>query len=253
MQQSRVLFFGSILAALSATPSGLAETYQHDQNTEDYWQFYLTNCADTQVICANRYRVKMGDERLTSISFHWMGDVGDTAELAVWIDGNNDGHPQQSIPIWTQTLSYPGVDGFVTVELPSIPIGDFNQWFFVGLLYNDPGCGAENFFTIADPFGVLRGSWSFDGSNLSLASITQSVSMDGQGWGNTVFFIRAEGEPATCDGDVDGNGEVDVDDLNLILANWNQPMAVGDLSLDGVVDVDDLNLVLAAFAQPCGD
>ncbi len=50
------------------------------------------------------------------------------------------------------------------------------------------------------------------------------------------------------DGDLDGDGFVGINDLNLVLANWNQnvPPAdpASDPSGDGFVGIDDLNLVL---------
>ena len=51
------------------------------------------------------------------------------------------------------------------------------------------------------------------------------------------------------DGDLDGDGFVGIDDLNLVLSNWNQNVAAGDAlagdpSGDGFVGIDDLNVVL---------
>ncbi len=50
-------------------------------------------------------------------------------------------------------------------------------------------------------------------------------------------------------GDLDGDGFVGIEDLNLILGNWNQNVAAGDLLLgdpsgDGFVGIEDLNVVL---------
>jgi len=50
-------------------------------------------------------------------------------------------------------------------------------------------------------------------------------------------------------GDLDGNGFVGVDDLNIVLSNWNQNVTPGDLLAgdatgDGFIGVDDLNIVL---------
>ena len=51
------------------------------------------------------------------------------------------------------------------------------------------------------------------------------------------------------EGDLDGNGFVGVDDLNIVLVNWNQnvtpgDLASGDVTGEGFVGVDDLNVVL---------
>lgn len=52
-------------------------------------------------------------------------------------------------------------------------------------------------------------------------------------------------------GDVNGDGSVDLADLNLVLANFGQTTSVGDANGDGVVDLADLNLVLANFGASC--
>ncbi len=61
--------------------------------------------------------------------------------------------------------------------------------------------------------------------------------------------------PGPCTpGDADGNGEVNFDDLNLVLANWSQSVAPGedgDVTGDGVVDFDDLNAVLGDWGSGC--
>ncbi len=50
-------------------------------------------------------------------------------------------------------------------------------------------------------------------------------------------------------GDLDGDGFVGIEDLNIILGNWNLGVALGDLGLgdpsgDGFVGIEDLNIVL---------
>jgi hypothetical protein len=59
-----------------------------------------------------------------------------------------------------------------------------------------------------------------------------------------------------CSGDVDDDGDSDLDDLLPVLANFGlasgATVAQGDLSGDQAVNLDDLLLVLAAFGQSCG-
>jgi hypothetical protein len=56
---------------------------------------------------------------------------------------------------------------------------------------------------------------------------------------------------ASCHGDVDGSGDVDLDDLLAVLAAWGPcPGCAADLDDDGVVGLDDLLAVLAAWG-PC--
>ncbi len=74
----------------------------------------------------------------------------------------------------------------------------------------------------------------------------------GGGSGQIFKVIR---DPATvCAGDADGNGEVNITDLNLVLSNWQSMPACGtngDVNADGNVDLDDLNLVLANWNLVC--
>ena len=57
--------------------------------------------------------------------------------------------------------------------------------------------------------------------------------------------------PLDCPGDADGDGLVNFDDLNLVLANWNSAGPEGDADHSGFVDFDDLNLVLTAWQTTC--
>ena len=57
------------------------------------------------------------------------------------------------------------------------------------------------------------------------------------------------GDVTTLEGDLNGDGFVGVDDLNIVLVNWNQNVTPGDLASgdptgEGFVGVDDLNIVL---------
>ena len=56
--------------------------------------------------------------------------------------------------------------------------------------------------------------------------------------------------PPACPGDVDGSGEVDIDDLFAVLAAWGQTGVPEDVNSDGVVDIDDVFFVLANWG-PC--
>jgi len=67
-----------------------------------------------------------------------------------------------------------------------------------------------------------------------------------------VAFMEESLEPSpACPADVTGDGEVNLADLNLVLANFGQQTDDGDTNGDGVVDLADLNAVLAAFGTSC--
>jgi hypothetical protein len=54
-----------------------------------------------------------------------------------------------------------------------------------------------------------------------------------------------------CPGDADGNGAVDLADLNIVLANFGTASDSGDLDGDGLVNLSDLNVLLGNFGTVC--
>lgn len=57
--------------------------------------------------------------------------------------------------------------------------------------------------------------------------------------------------PIKCDADVNGDGIVDINDMNMVLAQWGTFGPEADLNEDGIVDINDLNTVLAGWGQTC--
>ncbi len=53
--------------------------------------------------------------------------------------------------------------------------------------------------------------------------------------------------PCGCQGDFDGDGEVDVNDLLTVLNGWGGNDGIGDANGDGTTDVDDLLLVISVW------
>ena len=63
--------------------------------------------------------------------------------------------------------------------------------------------------------------------------------------GNTV----ADECPVDCPADLDGNGEVGVDDLLFLISEWDGPN--GDCNGDGTTDVNDLLFLIGVWGV-CG-
>lgn len=64
-----------------------------------------------------------------------------------------------------------------------------------------------------------------------------------------------EAQPATCPGDLDGDNQVSLTDLAILLSNFGRTSGVddsfGDIDLDGDVDLTDLAQLLARFGSNC--
>lgn len=70
----------------------------------------------------------------------------------------------------------------------------------------------------------------------------------------TRLVLRDASVAPPCLGDADGNGVVDFDDINSVLANWLStcpPPCPGDANADGIVDFEDINAVLANWLNSC--
>jgi hypothetical protein len=65
------------------------------------------------------------------------------------------------------------------------------------------------------------------------------------------FLGSSAASAVPCEGDVTGDGQVNLADLNLVLANFGATTSDGDANGDGVVNLADLNLVLANFGTNC--
>ncbi len=107
----------------------------------------------------------------------------------------------------------------------------------------DPALWSSAFYDSGD--GLL-------GESITLDSIVFSGSQDSSVFLDNVFWAPPElGPPWPIIGDVNGDGFVGIDDLNVVLNNWNQTVNRGDISQgdlaghgDAFVGVDDLNVIL---------
>ncbi len=103
-------------------------------------------------------------------------------------------------------------------------------------------------FSVADfvtPTATVR--LRFVASDLGSGSIVEAAIDD--------LRVRVV-ECTTCVGDLDGDGDVDLTDLSVLLANFGTTSGatpeMGDLDGDGDVDLTDLSGVLNAFGTACG-
>lgn len=98
-----------------------------------------------------------------------------------------------------------------------------------------------------DPGGAgesLVAWWSFDGD--SLADLSGNGN-DGVASGNVPFAAPPE---FSCEADLNGDGTIDLDDLNIVLSQFGQTSCL-DVNGDGEMNLDDLNAVLTSFGSDC--
>jgi choice-of-anchor B domain-containing protein len=187
-----------------------------------------------------------------------VGQERDDGQLRIYdisnIDQPND--PDNPVLLKTITRSTLGINA----KSPHNPVfvGDklFVSWYQAGLTIFDlsdpsaaPLIGVFDSLpgTTSQPAG-FQGNWGvypFLGPDKILLSDTE----------NGLLVVDAS-ILFTIEGDLNGDGFVGVDDLNVILNNWNQTVAQGDRLSgdiadfgDGFVGVDDLNVVLSNWNQ----
>ncbi len=120
---------------------------------------------------------------------------------------------------------------------------------------NDTSCATVN---CPEPTGACCFSTGF--CLVLTAADCASVGATWAGAGTTCADGNSNGtadacEAPACPGDLDGNSQVNISDLSILLSSFGLPGGAsyeqGDLDGDGDVDISDLTLMLSSFGSTC--
>jgi hypothetical protein len=138
----------------------------------------------------------------------------------------------------------------VTVPVPNVPLSGDDctvTYEFTNIQGSPVGVGLQSFYPptlgTSEPWfpALVGGVWG----RYTYGTTTNA---------NFALRIYADAD-TTCPGDVDGDGDVGLSDLAILLAHFGQPDGAtrddGDLDGDGDVDLADLAELLANFGTTC--
>jgi murein tripeptide amidase MpaA len=131
------------------------------------------------------------------------------------------------------------------------------------ILWSEEGSSAWNTLELVGPTGA-SGGWVYQSIDLDATGMTGIESFrirviaEDEGSGSVVEagfdgvqlskLDCVDGNP--CPADIDADGDVDVDDILLVIGSFGTTGPVGDINEDGTVDVNDVLEVVGGFG-PC--
>ena len=260
MQRSRTWTAFALSAALSATSSGLASEVVYN-NTNDDREFGLGGTVvrgadygpQIEIWTAQAFTV----ESSVTLDAVWMGiaqervvdpndpnDEPPNSFTLVIMEGNLQDGPQTVVETVGSLFNEE-----IPTEDPLLFAADSAKFTASGNTILDPGV---QYFAVAfpdTPDTNVVWNTNFDappsGRFLSIRQGPWQPQNDDR---NLALRVFGSGP---CEGDLDGNGLVDLSDLAGLLANFGASGATGDVNGDGVVDLSDLALLLANFGNAC--
>ena len=204
------------------------------------------------------------DSKWTGPQTEWAGPTS-TVEIRFKFNGAGDGVIFQSLPAQYQGVLKPGDDASDVLSLSGRnPGGDHSMdenWNILRILYDETD-GSDVYLLPGGALSGNGGNWTQDqidnplttswlgyGSNTDYLLIGGAMEIDYVRWKIEDLIPPAlpGGGPSCNPGDADDDGDVDDDDLSLLLSNWggNVDCTKGEFSGTPPVDDDDLSLLLS--------
>ena len=174
-----------------------------------------------------------------------LAPAGTPLTVAIWSDPNGDGEPGDAQVIWSNTVSFPSVDGLIRYEVPNVFVGDRGASFFVGFAMEvsiDPSTG--DFPAIMDIFGspVMGRTWLIGGeepldlNDLQNNAAEYALVEEEYMLGNWIIRIETRSPGNDCN----GNGNPDECDIaegiSADLDGDQRPDECGDCNANGILD-----------------
>jgi len=217
-------------------------------------------------------------DSINGIAVNMIDDAGTTTAVDAAITDGFVG--ANSVGIAGNTLGYPGTastDNFWTgsfdghaealtkpgqVTLSGLdPDAEYDLTLFASRTGTDSGNGRLTRYTVDGQWQDLEVADNAD-TQVVFEDITPAAdgsltidvvaSVAGTSRFGYLSLLRLTANTPSVLGDIDGNGFVGIDDLNVILVNWNQAVELGNHTQgdiagngDGFVGIDDLNVILA--------
>ena len=109
---------------------------------------------------------------------------------------------------------------------------------------------------LEDDYGIDLGVWTLTGGARAVSAAGTMVAGQMQGTEGSysvygAWLARLVPVTGTCPGDLDYDGDVDLQDLSELLGAYGDN-ADGDLNCDSVTDLEDLSLLLSVYGETCG-
>ncbi len=174
---------------------------------------------------AGDYPNNLTQQHLTSTAIDCTGVTGATLRFKRWLGVEQPAYDHAYVRVSNNGSTY------TTIWQNDAEIAD-TTWQTVEY---DISAVADNQATVylRWTMGSTDSSWQFCGWNIDDVEI--------------LGFVESPGIP----GDIDGDGDVDLDDLSIMLVNFGTTSGAGpedgDLDGDGDVDLDDLSILLVNF------
>ncbi len=196
----------------------------------------------------------------------WTTGNDDTDKGVAWADVDGNEWPDLALGHGPTTL-YSNTDGVLTPTWTSTAtyFGHSDLRFEDVDRDGDPDLAEVHFSDGRTHIYLNRGgvldaapTWTYDATIVGTALAFGDI--NGDGWKDLVIGYSGQpcirvfyARPPACPGDLDGDRDVDLQDLATLLSDFgcSAPACAGDLDRDGSVGLQDLALLLANFGADC--